>query len=247
MNRLVFLIACLACAAPARAETIRVLALESDFFFYQKNGKPAGIEYDILEYFAKSRNAELEVIWVDSFASVLEGIQKRQGDVAAGTITITPERMLRMSFSAPYFPVQLTLVEKMNAKTASLVDLKGTRVGAFTKTTAEDALLAVPGIQIVNEGTLGEMMEAVVKGELRAVVADSSAVIPALADFPSLKVGLTLGEEQSFGFALPKGSPLREPLSRLVLKLKESGIYYRLVTAHMGERASDIVRAAKAQ
>lgn len=247
MTRLVFLVACLAFAAPAQPETIRVLALESEFFFYQKNGKPAGIEYDILEYFAKSRDATLDVVWVDSFAGVLEGIQKREGDVAAGTITVTPERTLRMSFSAPYFPVQLALVEKMTANTASLGDLKGTRVGAFTKTTAEDALLAVPGIQVVNEGDLQQMMQAVMKGELRAVVADSSAVIPALADFPSLKVGLTLGEEQSFGFALPKGSSLREPLSQLVLKLKESGIYYRIVTAHMGERASEIVRAAKAQ
>jgi ABC-type amino acid transport substrate-binding protein len=246
MSRLVLLIACLACAAPARTETIRVLALESEFFFYQKNGKPAGIEYDILEYLAKSRDATLEVTFVDSFAGVLEGIEKREGDVAAGTITITPERMLRMSFSDPYFPVQLTLVERMNAKTTSLADLKGTRVGAFTRTTAEDALLAVPGIQVVNEGDLEQMMEAVAKGDLRALVADSSAVIPALSDFPTLKVGMTLGEEQSFGFALPKGSPLREPLSELVRKLKESGIYYRIVTAHMGERASDIVRAAKA-
>ena len=76
MSRLVvFALSGLALAASARAaETLRVLALDSEPFFYQKDGKLAGIEYDILDYFAKSRGATLQVEWVESFAGILERV-----------------------------------------------------------------------------------------------------------------------------------------------------------------------------
>jgi ABC-type amino acid transport substrate-binding protein len=224
-----------------------VVAIQTDFFFYEKDGKPAGIEYDILDYFAKSQNRTLQVQWADSFADLFDLVQAGKADVAAGTITITPERARRVAFSAGYFPVQVMLVARMNDGAKSLRELAGSKVGAFTKTTAEDALKAVPEIQIVTDGTLEEMLKAIDKGELRAAAADSSAVIPVLESHPNLKVGLTLGDQGSFGFALPKDSALKEALNQNILRLKESGIYFRIVTAHMGSRASEIVRAAKAE
>ncbi len=245
MSRLAVFFSALALASPAGAETLRVLALDSGPFFYQKDGKLTGIEYDILDYFAKSRGDTLAVHWVDGFGSILERIEKGEADLAAGTITITPERARRMDFTAPYFPVQVMLVERMSDHTKSLGDLVGQRVGAFTKTTAEDALKAVPGILIVNEGTLQEQMTAIERGELRAAAADSSAIIPELENFPGLKIGMALGAESGFGFALPKGSPLTAPLTEHIKKLKQSGIYFRLVTTHMGPRASEIVKRAK--
>jgi ABC-type amino acid transport substrate-binding protein len=247
MSRLAVLYSALAIATPAGAETLRVLALESESFFYQKDGEPTGIEHDILDYFAKSRGATLEVEWSDSFAGILERVEKGEFDIAAGTITITPERVRRIDFTAPYFPVQVILVERMNDHAKSLTDLVGQRVAAFTKTTAEDALRAVPGILITNDGTLQEQMIAIDRGELRAAAADSSAIIPELDNFPNLKVGMALGAESGFGFALPKNSRLTAPLTDHIKKLKESGIYFRLVSTHMGPRASQIVKAAKLQ
>ncbi len=245
MSRLAVLFSALAFAGPAPAETIKVLANESDSFFYRKDGKLTGIEHDILDYFAKSRNATLEIVFVDSFGELLERIERGEADLAAGTITITKERTLRMDFTASYFPVQVVLVERMSDTTKSLDELAGQKVGAFAKTTAEDALKAVPGIRIVHEGTIQDQMRAIEKGEMRAAAADSSAIIPELENFPSLKLGMALGGESGFGFALPKGSKLTGPLSENIKKLKQSGIYFRLVTSHMGPRASQIVKATK--
>jgi ABC-type amino acid transport substrate-binding protein len=245
MGRLLVTALSLAFALPAAAQPLRVIAINSDFFLYEKDGKPAGIEYDILEYFAKSRNTTVEVTFVDSFGELLDAVSAGKADVASGTITITPERARRVAFSAGYFPVQIVLVERMSDGAKALSDLAGSKVGAFARTTAEDALKAVPGIQIVTDGGTDVMLKAIQKGELRAAAFDSSAVIPVLESYPDLKIGLALGEQQSFGFALPKNSELTAPLSQTILKLKESGIYFRIVTAHMGSRASEIVRAAK--
>jgi ABC-type amino acid transport substrate-binding protein len=244
-SRLAVLLSALALAAPSGAETLKVLALESGSFFYQKDGKLTGIEHDILDYFVKSRGDTIEVEWVDSFAGMLERIERGEADLAAGTITITPERSRRLDFSAPYFPVQVVLVERASEDTKSLTELVGHKVACFTRTTAEDALKAVPGIIVVNEGTLQDQMKAIDRGELRAAAADSSAIIPELENFPNLKVGMALGAESGFGFALPRNSPLTAPLTKHVRKLRGSPIYFRLVTTHMGPRASEVVKAAK--
>jgi polar amino acid transport system substrate-binding protein len=244
-SRLAVLISTVALAAPAGAETLKVLVLRSAPFCYEKEGRITGIDCEMLDYFAKSRDATLQIEWADSFAGMLARVEKGDVDIAAGTITITPERARRMDFSAPYFPVQVVLVERMIDDTQSLTDLVGQKVGAEARTTAEDALKAVPGILIVYDGTLREHMRAIERGEMRAAAADSSAIIPALEDFPSLKLGMALGAQSGFGFALPKNSPLTAPLSEHIQKLKQSGIYFRLVTNHMGPRASEIIRVAK--
>jgi polar amino acid transport system substrate-binding protein len=244
-TRLAVLISTVALAAPAGAETLRVLALKSSPFFYEKEGKTTGIDYEMLDYFAKSRGATLQIEWADSFAGMLQRVEKGEVDLAAGSITITPERARRMDFTVPYFPVQVVLVERLSDDTRSLTDLVGQRVGAEARTTSEDALKAVPGIVIVTEGSLRENMRAIDRGEMRAAAADSTAIIPALDEFPSLKLGMALSAESGFGYALPKGSPLTAPLSEHIKKLKESGIYFRLVTTHMGPRAGEIIRAAK--
>ena len=65
--------------------------------------------------------------------------------------------------------MQVVLVERASENTKSLTELVGHEVACFTRTTAEDALKAVPGIIVVNEGTLQDQMKAIDRGELRAV------------------------------------------------------------------------------
>ena len=245
MRKLELLGLLLGLTVPADAESLRVLALRSDSFFVEKDGRHGGIEYDILESFAKNQGVALSVQWVGSFTELLSRVEKGNLDVAAGTITITAEREKRMDFSAPYFPVQIVLVERAAETTRRSEELAGAKVGAFRGTTAEDALRAIAGVKVVYGGTLQEMFEAVARGELRAVAADSSSVIPALEGHPLLKLGLTFGKEQNFGFALPKGSPLKEPLSQHIARLKDSGIYFRILKQNLGPKATEIVLAAR--
>ena len=223
---------------------LHVLAFSSEPFFYQKDGKAAGIEFEILQYFAKSQDKTLEIEWVGSFPELLERIAAGEGDIASGTITITKQRAQRMDFSAPYFPVQVVLVERKGDSSQRLGDLIGSEVAAFERTTAQTALEQAGARVVQREGMEG-MLEAVASGEIQAAAGDSSAIIPVLDAYPTLEISLTFGEDQDFGFALPKGSSLTQPLSAHVMRLKESGIYFRLMTEYMGTSAGDIVRAAR--
>ena len=232
-------------AAPSAAEKLRVLALPSEPFFYEEDGQPMGIEYEILELFAKSRGVRLDITFVDSFPELLERIANGDGDIASGTITITEARDERMDFSAPYFPVQVVLVERAGEASESLGDLAGKSVAAFEKTTAEEALRAVDGVDVVRREGVPGMLEAVRDEEIHGAAGDSSAIMPVIDDYPELTISLAFGERQHFGFALPEGSELKKPLSRHIAKMKEAGIFFRLVTKHMGPQASSVVRAAR--
>lgn len=245
MNRLAILVLSLGFSSPLQAEALRVLALRSASFFQEKDGKLSGIEYDVLESFARARGAELAVSWVGSFPELLSRVEKGECDIASGTITITPEREKRVDFSGSYFPVQIAVAVRADDSVKTLQELAGSRVGAFQATTADDALRAVTGIKVVHVTPLATMLDAVARGELRGAAADSSSLIPALLARDTLKIGLTLGKEQDFGFALPKGSPLKMPLSEHILRLKESGIYFRIVRKYLGPNATEIVLAAK--
>lgn len=246
MSRIAVLFLSLSLASSVSAEKLHVLALSSQPFFYDDDGTHTGIEYEILSYFAKTRNLEIEVEYVNAFPELLERIAKGEADIAAGTITITPERQENVDFSAPYFPVQVVLVERAGETSTSLEDLAGSQVGAFVKTTAEEALSKIDGVEVVQRDGMPSLLSAVASGEIRAAAGDSSAIIPVIDDYPGLEISLTFGERQHFGFAMPKGSGLRVALSKHIMGLKESGIFFRLVTKHMGPQASSVVRASRA-
>ena len=205
MSRIAALFLSLSIASSVYAEKLHVLALSSQPFFYDDDGTPTGIEYEILSYFAKTRNLEIEVEYVNAFPDLLERIAQGEADITAGTITITPERQERVDFSAPYFPVQVVLVERAG-ETSALEDLAGSKVGAFVKTTAEEALSKIEGVEVVQRNGIPGLLSAVASDEIRAAAGDSSAIIPVIDDYPGLEISLTFGERQHFGFAMPKGS-----------------------------------------
>ena len=75
MSRPILLAAALLMCLEARAESLRVVTTSMEPFFYEENGQPRGIEYDILQYFAKAEGRTLSVAWVDSFKDVLPALE----------------------------------------------------------------------------------------------------------------------------------------------------------------------------
>ncbi len=160
-----------------------------------------------MSYFAKTRDLEIEVEYVAVFSELLERIANGEADVAAGTITITEDRAQTMDFSAPCFPVQVVLVERSGETSESLNDLKGSKVAAFEKTTTEEALREIGGVEVVTRQGVPGMLESVAAGKIGAAAGDSSAIMPVIDDYPGLEISMAFGKRQQFGFALPKDCP----------------------------------------
>jgi polar amino acid transport system substrate-binding protein len=245
MNRTLVILLSLLAAAPAAAAPLRVLAYQTEPFFYSSGGKPAGLEFEILEYYAKATGRTLEVTWTDQFETIVETVANGQVDIAAATLTITPERQDRVSFSTSYFPVRVMLVEPRGQVTTDLRQLAGASLATIRATTYEEILSTVPRAQMVYGVEEKDLFELVASGKARAAAADSAIALTLLPRYPQLRLGMALSAEQGFGFAVPKGSPLAADLSRHIAQLKASKIYFRLLEKHLGAEAARMVAAGR--
>lgn len=239
-------------AAGAVAQTsaptpLRVVAYSVEPYIHLEQGRPAGLEYDILEYVAKALGRPLEISWVERFEEVLPALERGAFDVASATITITPEREARFDFSPAYLPVRVVLVEPSSESTTSLAALRGSTLATIKGTTYESLLRQVPQAELLYASSEHEQFELVAGGRARALAVDSAVAFHQLKRFPGLRLGMPLGPEQGFGFAFPKGSTLAPTFSRTLNQLKTSNIYYPLLKKHLGEEAVAAVKAAKAQ
>ncbi|HVS01901.1 MAG TPA: transporter substrate-binding domain-containing protein [Thermoanaerobaculia bacterium] len=232
-------------AAPLSAAPLTVLAYETEPFFYRQEGKPAGLEHDILAYYARATGRELEIRWVDEFEDLLPMLRRGEGEVAVGTITITPERDRQVDFSSPYFPVRVVLVEPRSQQTADLRSLAGATLATMRGTTYERLLRQVPDARLVYGGSEKELFDMVASGRAAALAADSAVALTLLPRYAGLRLGIPLSEEQGLGFAVREGSPLAAALSRHITQLKASKIYFRLLEEHLGAEAVKVVAAAR--
>lgn len=234
--------------APAvtAAEPLRVLAYRTDGFFFQgADGEPTGLEHDILEYYANATSRELDITWVESFDEILQGIRSGEADVAAATVTITPDRDRVMDFSGSYFPVRVVLIERKDRSTSAPAELRGLRLATIRGTTLEKILSQIEGVELIHVEGQRQLFEAVARGDADATAIDSAVAFMLLPDFPQLRLGIALSEEQHYGFAVPEGSPLAKRLADHVRQLKEAGIYYRLLEKYLGAEAVRTVKLAR--
>ncbi|GMR22546.1 MAG: hypothetical protein BMS9Abin37_0903 [Acidobacteriota bacterium] len=242
MFRPILLAGALLICFDARAEPLRVVTTSMAPFFYEENGEPRGIEYDILRYYANTEGRTLEVVWVDSFKDVLPALERGEAEIASAAITITETRKKRFGFSSSYFPSQLVLVQRATEATKDLASLSGARIGVLAGSTSLEALSGVDVEMVHAENTL-ELYQAVVDGKTEGAVTATARALLLLQDFEPLDISLHLGEKEEFGFATAKDSPLATALSEHIVKIKSSGIYFRLLETYLGPKAAAIVQA----
>jgi len=91
---------------------IRVLVSYCKTNYFFDHGKPRGFEYEILKAYEKFLNrkqkssySRTQMIFLPvPFDRILLDLNKGRGDIAASTLTITPERQKIVDFTRPYIP-----------------------------------------------------------------------------------------------------------------------------------------------
>ena len=78
---------------------------------YISNGKPSGLEIDMLTEWANRRNLRLEFLVMD-FAAQIPAVQSGKADLAMGAISITEERQKQVLFSDGYFESHIVLATR---------------------------------------------------------------------------------------------------------------------------------------
>ena len=90
---------------------IRALVPYSKTFYFLDGADQRGLEYELLKEFEKYINTKLKkrhlkvrlIVIPTKRDELLPNLAKGLGDIAAGNLTITPERLKQVNFSDPYF------------------------------------------------------------------------------------------------------------------------------------------------
>ena len=107
----------------------------SRFFFYDQEGKPTGLDYDILFLFARTLDVELEVRTMETWRELIPQLLREKGDMIGAGLTVIDNHSQKINFSEGYFPTRVVLVtDSANKHIDSIKDIEGKIITAGANT-----------------------------------------------------------------------------------------------------------------
>ncbi|MCK5502370.1 MAG: transporter substrate-binding domain-containing protein, partial [Tritonibacter mobilis] len=97
-------------ALPLRAQEVVVNTVTRPPFSMPVGGQEAGFTMDLLREVSRRLGWDTQINRVDSFAQMLEEVERGEADMAAANISITASREAVMDFSQPIFESGLQIM-----------------------------------------------------------------------------------------------------------------------------------------
>jgi polar amino acid transport system substrate-binding protein len=142
-----------------------------------------GFDIDLMNAIAEKEGLEVEFVNV-AWDALLAGIAQCQYDAAISSVSITEERQANMLFSDPYYTVgQQIVVAADNTSITGQDSLNGKRAGAQISTTGAELIADTEGAELVNFNTIGLAFQALMNGDVDAVVADNVMALGYVAKY----------------------------------------------------------------
>jgi ABC-type amino acid transport substrate-binding protein len=128
-------------------------------------------------------------------------------------------------------------VEQLSGSIQGPADLPGKRIAVVRGTTGAQYLAAqsLPTVEVVNITEAYELLE---QGQVDAVVYDSPVLLYYATHQGRGRVQVVgpIFNEETYGVALPFGSPYRKRINEALLKFKQDGTYEELYVKWFGEK-----------
>ena len=222
-----------------------VVTRESPTTYYEDaEGKPAGMEHDLVQLFGDAIGARVRFVLVDQFNQVLSTLSAHRAHLAAASVAITPERVKRFKFSAPYQTVQIQVAYNTNSDEPSGV--KGPHRQGYRsrgrlelRGTAARGESQVSGAEMDREhrqGQRGSARGILALGNVQAVVSDSNTIAVTKNFHPEIDVGFDLSDNQPLAWAFPKDVDpvLFKQAQAFFAQIRKDGTLKRLLDRYYG-------------
>jgi polar amino acid transport system substrate-binding protein len=201
--------------------------------------EPKGWDYDALAEICRRLSCTPrfeEIAW----DNMIIGVSQGQFDMAADGITITPERAQQVDFSDGYMTVdQRVMVRMDDASINSVEDLKANNAAKLASqkgtTNYEEAVTLVGEARVAAFDTFGDAVQALMAGDVDAVVIDDTAgkgYVGVNADQVRLLPEVLVGQE--LGFIFPQGSELVTPFNAAIAAMRADGTLDELAERWFG-------------
>jgi polar amino acid transport system substrate-binding protein len=212
---------------------IMVVATSADNppYEYIQDGKIVGLDIDIIEAIAKEMGKKLVIKNFD-FPGLLPALSSRSVDVVIAALTVTEERKTKIDFSTGYISSGMAILSRKDEKISSINDLEGKTLGVLMGTTwesyAKELSSKISNIRIRSLSNNLILVEELKTGSIDGVIMEELQVNIFMANVPNLEKFSLQDTKGEFAIALPKDSPLTQPMDEAIKKLQSNGILNNL-------------------
>jgi ABC-type amino acid transport substrate-binding protein len=206
------------------------LILGSDIPFppFEFGRKPdyKGFDIDLVREIATRLELDLE-IQDTPFDTIFRDLAQGKFDMVASATTITEEREGAVDFANPYFAAEQSLLVREGSDIRTVEDLAGTVVGAQNGTTGADyAKEETEAENVRTYDTYDTAYNALVAGQIDAVIADLPAAQDAVEAKDRLEIAMQIDTGEQYGFAFQEDADdLREAVNGALDEMRQDGTY----------------------
>ena len=202
-------------------------------------GTIEGIDIDTAQAIADKLGLELQVDNME-FDSSLLSVQQGKADIVMAGVTVTDERKAVMDFSDSYATGIQSIIVPNGSDIASPDDLAGKKIGTqrgttgyiYCSDTPENGGYGEDHVTAYETGAVA--VQALVNGQVDAVVIDNEPAKAYVAANPSLKILDTEFAVEDYAIALQKGNTgLLEAVNAAMDELKADGTFQTIVDKYI--------------
>lgn len=213
---------------PFDKEKLTVLSMHSINSFFLYDGEEQGLEYELLQLYAKDRNLGIDIVTVENYREMYDSIASGNFDLVMGTLFINAAMDSITPFSKPLYYADVVLVsaDSDGHKTQGTTSKKTAVASAVSKRKTDaihvihhspvhfwmhdrDSILQHIKDSIEHLGTdLSKelALERVARNQLSRLVVDRNEFLIMHAYYPQLREHATLQPRQPIGFAFNRYS-----------------------------------------
>lgn len=243
-------------AIKERGELVVYTNAEFPPFEYLADGKPVGVDMDIVKAIADELGVTLKIENV-KFDTIISSVQSGKASMGAAGITVTDERKESVDFSISYTTSTQYVILPADAKFDNINDLKGMSIGVQLGTTGDfiisdevngyegddgkpvKGVLQDTGASVTTYNNANLAAEALKSGKIQAVVVDKlPAQLIAKNSDNKLKAVELVYEDgsntaESYAICVAKGNDsLLEVVNNVVKELLDEGKIDEFIVTH---------------
>jgi len=201
--------------------------------YYNRDGEPAGLEYDLAAAFAAHLGVPVRFEFKDSIGGIVAALAAGEGHFAAAGLTGTDGRQAQFLLGPPYQTVQQQVVCRRGDRLPQDLDDLATRslmvtgASSYVERLEEIRATTHPDLQwqVADTAATEIILQRVWDSEVDCAVADSNIVAINRRYMPELQVAFPLAEGESLNWLLPAAAgELREAMETWFNQAEEAGL-----------------------
>ena len=198
------------------------------------NGNFVGIDIDVATAIAEKLGLELQVDDMD-FDAALLAAQNGKSDLVMAGVTVTEDRQLVMDFSDSYATGIQSIIVKEDSDVATPDDLADKMIGTQRGTTGYIYCSDDFGDEHVTPYDDGlTAVQALVNGQVDAVVIDNAPAKEFIAANPGLKILDTAYAEEDYAIGVAKGNTaMLDAINGALEELKNDGTLQAIIDKYI--------------